>query len=92
MRAVFLLSGVLTVVFFITFAFTDKGIAQLQQSRRRVFDMQRDIDHLRSENQRLSAEIVSVKRSTFAIEKIAREDLSMSRNGEVVYMLPPPKK
>lgn len=92
MRAVFLLSGVLTVVFFITFAFTDKGIAQLQQSRRRVAGMQRDIDHLRTENQRLSGEIVSVKRSTFAIEKIAREDLSMSRNGEVVYMLPTPKR
>jgi len=92
MRAAFLLSGVLTVVFFITFAFSDKGIAQLQQSRRRVADMQRDIDRLRDENQRVSAEIVSVRRSTFAIERIAREDLSMSRNGEVVYMLPSPPK
>ena len=92
MRAAFLLSGVLTVVFFITFAFSDKGIAQLQQSRRRVADMQRDIDRLRDENQRVSAEIVSVRRSTFAIERIAREDLSMSRNGEVVYMRPPPRK
>jgi hypothetical protein len=29
-----------------------------------------------------------VKKSTFAVERIAREDLSMSKKGEIVYMLP----
>jgi cell division protein FtsB len=29
-----------------------------------------------------------VKKSSYAIERIAREDLGMSRKGEVVYMLP----
>jgi cell division protein FtsB len=29
-----------------------------------------------------------VKKSTYAVERIAREDLGMSKKGEVIYMLP----
>ena len=36
----------------------------------------------------LRAEIDSVRKSTYAVERIAREDLGMSKKGEVVYMLP----
>jgi cell division protein FtsB len=41
-----------------------------------------------AENARLPAELDSVKRSSYAIERLAREDLGMSRKGEVDYMLP----
>ena len=37
---------------------------------------------------RLLADIDSVKKSTYAVERIAREDLGMSRKGEVIYLLP----
>jgi cell division protein FtsB len=47
-----------------------------------------DITRLQSENARLRAEIESVKKSSYAIERIAREDLGMSKKGETVYMLP----
>ena len=90
-RAVVLLSIVLTAVFVVSFVFSEEGIAQLQQSRKRVGDLQRNIDRLRVENDQLSARITSVKQSTYAIERIAREDLGMSRPGEVVYMLPAKK-
>jgi cell division protein FtsB len=88
LKAVMLLSGVLTIVFLISFVFSDRGIAELQRSRQRVEQLHSDISRLQSENARLHAEIESVKKSTFAIERIAREDLSMSRKGEVIYMLP----
>ena len=29
-----------------------------------------------------------MKQSTYAVERIAREDLGMSKKGEVVYILP----
>jgi cell division protein FtsB len=29
-----------------------------------------------------------VKKSTYAVERIAREELGMSRKGEVIYLLP----
>jgi cell division protein FtsB len=88
LRAVLLLSGVLTVVFLISFFFSDRGIAELQHSRKQVNELRADIHRLELENARLRAEIESVKKSTFAVERIAREDLSMSKKGEIVYMLP----
>ncbi len=87
-KAVLALSVVLTIVFLISFLFSDEGIAELQRSRKHVTQLQTGIDQLRQDNQRLRAEIDSLQRSTFAVEKIAREDLSMSRPGEVIYLLP----
>ena len=88
LKAVVLLSGVLTLVFMVSFFFSDRGIAELQHARHRVADLQTDIKKLQAENARLRGEIDSAKRSTWAVEKIAREDLGMSKRGEVVYMLP----
>ncbi|MEO8034031.1 MAG: septum formation initiator family protein [Acidobacteriota bacterium] len=90
-RAVMLLSGVLTLVFMISFFFSDRGIAELQHARRRVDGLRVDIKRLETENARLRSEIDSVKKSTYAVERIAREDLSMSKRGEIVYMLPAKK-
>lgn len=88
LKAVVLLSGVLTLVFLVSFFFSDRGIAELQHARHRVGDLQSDISKLQAENARLRGEIDSAKHSTFSVEKIAREDLGLSRKGEVVYMLP----
>jgi cell division protein FtsB len=91
LKAVILLSGVLTVVFLISFFFSDRGIAELQHARQRVDGLHADIARLNSENARLRSEIESVKKSTYAVERIAREDLGMSKKGEVIYMLPRPE-
>jgi len=88
LKAVMLLSGVLTVIFVISFVFSDRGISELQRSRRRVDALRSDIQLLEAQNARLRSDIESVKRSTFAVERIAREDLGMARKGETVYMLP----
>jgi len=88
LKAVFLLSSVLTVVFLISFVFSEQGISELQRSRTRVQDLRSDITRLESEQVHLTGEIESLRRSTFAVERIAREQLGMSRPGEVVYMLP----
>ena len=87
LRVVVLLSAVLTIVFLISFFFSDRGIAELQQARTRVADLHRDIAKLQADNARLRAEIDSVKKSTYAVERIAREDLGMSKKGEVVYLI-----
>ena len=88
LKAVVLLASVLFVVFSISFVFSDRGLPELQHSRRRVAELHANIGHLQTENARLRAEIESVKKSSYAIERIAREDLGMSRQGETVYMLP----
>lgn len=88
LKAVVLLASVLFVVFSISFVFSDRGLPELQHARTRVAALQADIARLQSDNARLRAEIESVKKSSYAIERIAREDLGMSRRGEIVYMLP----
>jgi cell division protein FtsB len=88
LKAVVLLSGVLTLVFLISFVFSDRGLPELQHARARVGDLRANISRLETDNARLRAEIESVKKSTYAVERIAREDLGMSRSGETVYMLP----
>jgi cell division protein FtsB len=88
LKAVTLLSGILTFVFLISFFFSDRGIAELQHARKRVGDLRADITRLESENARLQAEIDSIRRSTYAVERIAREDLGMSKKGEVIYLMP----
>lgn len=88
LKAVVLLASVLCVVFAISFVFSDRGLPELQNARTRVAALHSDITRLESENARLRAEIESVKKSSYAIERIAREDLGMSKKGETVYMLP----
>ena len=88
LKAVALLAGVLTIVFFISFAFSDRGLPELQHARTRVAQLRADIARLEAENARLRAEIASVRSSSYAIERIAREDLGMSKKGETIYMLP----
>ena len=87
LKFVGLLSTVLTLVFFVSFVFSDRGLPELQHARTRVAELKADIARLETENTRLRAEIDSVKKSSYAIERIAREDLGMSKKGETVYML-----
>ena len=88
LKAVVLLASVLTVVFFISFVFSDRGLPELQHARTQVAALRAEITRLEAENTRLRGEIESVKKSSYAIERIAREDLGMSKKGEIVYMLP----
>lgn len=88
LKVVVLFASVLFVVFAISFVFSDRGLPELQHARTRVAGLRGDIDKLQAENARLRAEIESVKKSSYAIERIAREDLGMSKQGEIVYMLP----
>ncbi len=88
LRAFTLLVGLIAVVFGLSFFFSNRGIAELQQSRKRVAGLHTEVARLQTENARLRAEIESVKKSTYAIERIAREDLGMAKKGEVIYMLP----
>lgn len=68
--------------------FAGRATSELQQSRKRVESLNTEIKQLEKENGRLRAEIDSVKKSTYAVERIAREELGMSRKGEVIYLLP----
>lgn len=87
MKMVVMLSSVLTIVFLVSFFFSEQGMSELARSRKRVQDLEANIARLQAENQKLQAEIESLQKSTFAVERIAREDLGMSKPGETIYMV-----
>ena len=82
------MAGLLAVVFVTSLFFGGRGTAELQTSRKRVADLRAEIRRLEAENARLRSEMVSVRKSSYAVERIAREELGMSKRGEVVYLLP----
>lgn len=87
-RVVILLSTVLTIVFIVSFVFSEEGIAELRRSQKRVSDLTVEVEQLRTENERLRREIETLEESSFRYEKIAREDLGLARPDETVYILP----
>lgn len=87
-KAVTLVAGILAVISISSLLFSGRGTAELQMSRKRVADLQADIRRLQAENARLKTEIESVRRSNYTVERTAREDLGMSKRGEIVYLLP----
>ena len=44
-----------------------------------------EIHRLEEQNRRLEKEIESLRNNPFYLEKVAREELGMSREGEVIY-------
>src|SRR5947207_11752356 len=72
-KVVTLVAGILAVIFVSSFFFSGRGTAELQQSRKRVDNLQAGIRRLEDDNARLRSEIDSVRRSTYAVERIARE-------------------
>src|SRR5262249_20132798 len=88
LKAVVGLTGVVTVLAILSLFFSARPASELQQSRQRVAALHAEIVRLQNENAQLRAEIDSIHKSTYAVERIAREDLGMSKKGEVVYMLP----
>ena len=88
LKAVVMLSGVVTLLAVYSLFFSRRPTSELQQSRQRVQNLRADTARLQAENAHLRAEIDSVRKSTYAVERIAREDLGMSKKGEVIYVLP----
>ena len=83
---------ILTIVFLVSFVFSEEGIAELRQAQTRVDALENEIRALEAANARLEVEIRNLRESNFAVERIAREDLGMSRPGEVVYRIEEPTK
>ena len=83
-----MLVAVLALVGIASLFVTGRATSELQQSRKRVESLSAEIGQIEKQNARLRADIDSVRKSTYAVERIAREDLGMSRKGEVIYLLP----
>jgi len=67
--------------------FGDRGVLQLMAQRKKADALQRELQGLRAENLRLADEIVALRSDPRAIERLAREELGLARQGETVFIL-----
>ena len=86
-KAAGLASAIALIALLVGSLFGDRGILHLMTQRQRAEALAREIDDLRDENARLTAEIAALRSDPAAIERIAREELGLARPGETVFLL-----
>jgi cell division protein FtsB len=70
--------------------FGDRGLLNLVEKRQQVESLRHEIEALQEENARLSGEIVALRQSPLAVERLAREQLGLARPDETVFLIREP--
>jgi len=82
-------SLVVSVLLFVFFLAGDRGFLQVRKQRTQVSALQAEITAIDEKNRALEREVARLTEDPAAVEKIAREDLSLVAPGDVVLVLPP---
>jgi cell division protein FtsB len=65
----------------------EEGVMHVFRERSRLQDLSHSVKNLREENNQLRLEIRALREDPRAVERLAREDLGLSREGEIVFIL-----
>ncbi len=65
----------------------EEGVMHVFRERSRLQELSHSVNSLRDENSRLRAQIKALREDPRAVERLAREDLGLSREGEIVFIL-----
>jgi cell division protein FtsB len=87
MRAFVLGTVIALIALGVGSVFGDRGILSMLGEREKVESLRAELDELRAENTRLSAEIADLRTSPRAIERLAREELGLARADETVFLI-----
>ncbi|MFV0542609.1 MAG: cell division protein FtsB [Marinicella pacifica] len=89
------LNGVLLLLLILAlwqWQFGDGGRQDLREKQQQLTDQQAQIDELERRNDRLAAEVASLKTGLEAIEERARSELGMVKDGETfIQVVNPPE-
>lgn len=69
--------------------FGTHGVLAMRRSQQQAADVQKEIEQLNQENQRLQDRVRSLKSDPAAIERIAREEIGLARPGEYIFKIEP---
>jgi len=83
----FLVAGLLLLL--IQDIFGTHGVLAMRRSLVQASAMQKQIDDLNEENQKLQGNVKALKSDPTAIERIAREEMGLARPGEFVFKIQP---
>lgn len=65
----------------------EEGLMHVFRERSRLQELSHSVNSLREENNQLRAEIKALREDPHAVERLAREDLGLSKEGEIVFIL-----
>jgi len=68
--------------------FGTHGLVAMRHSQQQATAAQREIDQLNKENLEMQNRVKSLKSDPAAIERIAREEMSLARPGEFIFKIP----
>jgi cell division protein FtsL len=83
-RIIFLIITPLLLIGILTF-FGEKGILHLIKIRKELYRIEQENKRLEEENKKLSEEIRRLKQDKRYIEEIARKELGMVKEDEIIY-------
>ena len=86
-RAV-LIGGLLVLVYF--YLFGDYGVQRIRKQKQEIAELERTVEQLRQQQQELKETIELLKTDPEYIEKIAREEYGLVKQGEIIYKVVPP--
>ena len=69
--------------------FGTHGVLAMRRSQQQAADIQKEIEQLNQENQKLQEHVRSLKSDPAAIERIAREEIGLARPGEYIFKIDP---
>jgi len=82
------LLGLFLLALLVHDVFGAHGFLAMRRTRAEIERVQKDIDRINKENIQLAEEVKELKSDPRAIEKIAREDLGLAKDGEVIIKIP----
>ena len=77
-------AGCIVFILFFT-VFGDKGLLRIHELRLDRARIETRIGDIRNENEQLKREIVALKSDRRYLERIARKELGLVRNNEIIY-------
>jgi cell division protein FtsB len=72
--------------------FGEHGFLAMRRAQQEVEKLRLEIAQLNEDNQKLSGEIQALKTDPQLIERIAREEMGLAKQGELIFKLPPKKQ
>jgi cell division protein FtsB len=69
--------------------FGTHGVVAMRRSQEQAADIQKEIDHLDEENQKLQEHVRALKSDPAEIERVAREEMGLARPGEYIFKIQP---
>ncbi len=90
-RNLLLLVLVLSLILGLLTFFGDKGVFNLLRLQKELSRIREDNLKIEEENQKLREEVKRLQNEKRYIEEIARKELGMVKEGEIIYQFDPPK-